>query len=429
MITEVVMPKAGLTMIEGTIAEWIAKEGSHVKKGDILMEYENEKNTIHCEALGAGILHITAQVGDTIPIGERIGALAETAEEYKSLLSGNVSSDSEPAPVSTVEPEETQGEEKGCAKACPTCVHPAEPKIMPTPDFAQGITTMNEGRVRASGLARKMATEAKINLADVPAPNGRVQAKDVEAYIVAPRVANTIKQAAEDEDVITETPWSGVKKTIANNMLKSMQSTAQSTCMLEVDVTELLSLRKKLVAKEELLGCKISINDLLCKMLGKVMLKHPLANATFDGKKLYSHKHVHLSVAISTDNGLMVPVVRNIDTLNITDIHNKIKTLAQQAKDKSLPIDAQSGGTCMITNFGVFPMDMATPVLNAPQTCIVGFGRPKLKPAVLPDGSIGPRQMMNVVVTMDHQVIDGFEVGKIFADIQMYMENPEMILV
>lgn len=423
MITEVFMPKAGLTMVEGMIVEWIAKEGTYVKKGDALMEYENEKSTIEFESLADGILHITAQARETVPIGERIGFLAETKEEYNSLLSGDGATVAE----IVAEPEEASGEEKGCAKECPTCVHQTEPQTMPAAVTVEESTAVKDGRIRASGLARRKAAEAGINLADVPASNGRIKAKDVEAYLKASRIP--FATTAADEDVITETPWGGVKKTIANNMLKSMQSTAQSTCMLEVDATDFLALRKKLVAKEETLGCKISINDMLCKMLGKVMANHPLANATFDGKTLYSHKHVHLSVAVSTNNGLMVPVVRDIDMLNITEIHNKIATLAQQAKDKCLPPDAQSGGTCMMTNFGVFPMDFATPILNVPHTCIVGFGRPKLKPAILPDGTIAARQMMYVVITFDHQVIDGYEAGRIFADIQEYMENPEMILV
>ncbi len=420
MIKEVFMPKAGLTMVEGTITEWKVAEGAEVKKGDVIMEYENEKNTIDCEALADGFIHITAQIGDTIPIGEIIGFLAETKEEYDSIQAGtaNLPSGGE-TKAST--PEE---EEKGCARECPTCVHEGDAASMPS-----AAPAMQNGRVRASGLARKMAAEAGINLADVPAPNGRVQARDIENYMKTPRPAANVAGSGEIEDIVTEIPWIGVKKTIANNMLNSITQTAQSTCMVEVDVTDFLALRKKLVENMETIGCKVSINDLLCKMLGKVLAKHPLANATFDGKTLYAHSHVHLSVAVSTDNGLMVPVVRNIDTLTLLQIHEQIKTFAQQARDKTLPAGAQSGGTSMITNFGVFPMDFSTPILNKPNTCLVGFGRPNLKPVVLKDGSIGARQMMYVTVTLDHQVLDGNEVGAIFADIKEYLENPELILV
>lgn len=415
MITDVVMPKAGLTMVEGTIMEWKVKEGAQVSKGDVLMEYENEKNTIEMEALTGGILHITAQVGDTIPIGERIGYLTDTTEEYEQIVAQSAAV----LAVSDEEKNVSQIPASTSVTASQTVPVQAVPQV-------QNMTAIQEGHIRASGLARKMAKEAGIDLAMVPSENGRIQAKDVEAYLGAPKAPAA---AAQDvHDVVTEIPWIGVKKTIANNMLNSMQSTAQSTCMLEVDVTELLELRKKLADNAETLGYKVSVNDLLCKMLGKILVRHPKANATFDGKMLYTHSHVHLSVAVATENGLMVPVVKNIDTLSLKEIHDQVKTFAQQAKDKKLSLDAQSGGTCMLTNFGVFPMDFSTPILNSPQTCIVGFGRPSLKPSVLPDGTIGSRQKMYVTFTLDHQVIDGLEVGRIFGEIEQYMENPEMIL-
>ena len=252
---------------------------------------------------------------------------------------------------------------------------------------------------------------------------------EYEAIAPAPAAAAPVAAAAASvEDEISEIPWTGVRKTIARNMMNSLQSMAQNTCTLEVDCTDLLALREKFVADQEMLGCKITVNDLLCKMLGKVVAKHPLANATFDGKTLYTHKHVHLSVAVATEDGLMVPVVRNIDTLSLTEINAKIKDLAQRAKEKKLDGSEMTGGTFSITNVGMFPIDYGTPVINPPQTCICGFGRPKLKPAVLPDGTIGPRMMMNVFLTFDHQIIDGLECGRIFKDLEYYILHPEMIL-
>ena len=195
-----------------------------------------------------------------------------------------------------------------------------------------------------------------------------------------------------------------------------------------MDATELLALRERLVASQEYLGCKITVNDLLCKMLGKVLAKHPLANATFDGSTLFSHKHVHLSVAVATEDGLMVPVVRNVDTLTLTKINARVKDLAARAKTKSLTPDEQTGGTFTITNVGMFPIDTSTPVINPPQTAICGFGRTVVKPVYRPDGTLAPRSMMNVFLTFDHRVIDGLEVGRIFTDIQFCIEHPDVIL-
>ena len=145
-----------------------------------------------------------------------------------------------------------------------------------------------------------------------------------------------------------------------------------------------------------MLGCKITVNDLLCKMLGKVLPRHPLANATFDGKTLYTHKHVNLSVAVGAENGLMVPVVKNADQLSLCEISRKVRDLAARAKTKSLLPDEQSGGTCTI---------------NPPQTVICGFGRTVRRAVIMLDDTIAPHSMMNVFPTFDHQVLDDLEVG------------------
>ena len=417
MSVEIVMPRAGLTMVEGTISEWKVAEGAQVNKGDVLMEYENEKNVIECEALESGVIHLVAKEGETVPVGGVIAVMAADQGEYDALVNGGASAAAAPA-----------AEEKGCARECPTCVH--------TNAAAPTAPAVTGGRIRATGLAKKLAREAGIDLALVQPSGGpdgtRIVAKDVENYLKAPKpaaaAAPVAAAAASVEDEISEIPWTGVRKTIARNMMNSLQSMAQNTCTLEVDCTDLLALREKFVADQEMLGCKITVNDMLCKMLGKVVAKHPLANATFDGKTLYTHKHVHLSVAVATEDGLMVPVVRNIDTLSLTEINAKIKDLAQRAKEKKLDGSEMTGGTFSITNVGMFPIDYGTPVINPPQTCICGFGRPKLKPAILPDGTVGARMMMNVFLTFDHQVIDGLECGRIFKDLEYYILHPEMIL-
>ncbi len=415
-VVEIPMPRAGLTMVEGTIGQWKAAEGSKVAKGDAVMEFENEKNTIDYEIIHGGYLHIVAPEGETVKVGDPIAYVAETKEAYDALVSGAAA-----APAG----------EKGCARECPTCVHTAAPAA--EAPAVTGAAVHTDGHVRASGLAKKLAREAGIDIRAVSPSGGdgtRIIARDVNAYLEAQKnaPAPAASASANIEDEITEIPWTGVKKTIARNMMNSLQTMAQNTCTLEVDCTDLLALREKYVADQEMLGCKITVNDLLCKMLGKVVAKHPLANATFDGKTLYTHKHVHLSVAVATEDGLMVPVVRNIDTLSLTEINAKVKDLAKRAKEKKLDGSEMTGGTFSITNVGMFPIDYGTPVINPPQTCICGFGRPKLKPAILPDGTVGARMMMNVFLTFDHQVIDGLECGRIFKDLEYYILHPEMIL-
>lgn len=408
MSVEIVMPRAGLTMTEGTISEWKAAEGAAVNKGDVLMEFENEKNIIPCEALASGLLHILVPADGTAAVGQVIGVLAADRAEYEALIGGGKPS----APA----------EQAPAPESAPKAQSPASPAK------EQGK------RIRATGYAKKLAAAAGLDLAQVQPTGGpdglRITAKDVQAHLAKPKAepAPAPAPAAVDDDEITETPWTGVRKTIARNMFNSLQNSAQTTSVCEVDATELLALRAKLVSAQDILGTKITVNDMLCMLMAKVAAKHPLINATFDGKTLYSHKHVHLSFAVGAEHGLMVPVIRSIDTMSISEISRKAKDLAVRAKNKQLTPEEQSGGTFTVSNVGMFPIDFATPVINPPQTAIVGIGRTVRKPVVMPDDSIAARDMMHVFLTFDHRVIDGLEAGRFFADMERYFKNPELIL-
>lgn len=407
MRIDIPMPKAGLTMVEGTISEWKVSEGALIQKGDAIMEYENEKNTIEYESVHGGYLHILEPAGETVEVGRPIAWVAETREEYDALTGGAASAPAaEPAP----------------AAPAPAAPAPAVPAAEAKP---QGTR-----RVRATGLARKMAREAGIDLADVPPGSGpdgrRVAAKDVTAYLNSRKTAPAPVPAAE-EDEVTAIPWTGVRKTIARNMMTSLQQSAQCTAMCEVDVTDLLALRQKLLEGEEYLGCRVTVNDLLCMAVCKVLKNHPTVNATFDGKTLYSHKHVQLSLAVATEGGLMVPVIKNADTLTLTELSLAAKDLGQRARDKQLRNGEQGCGTCTVSNVGMFPIDMSTPIINPPEVGIFGFGRAVKKPAFAPDGTVAPRSMMWVYLTFDHRVVDGLEAGRVFKDLQYLLEHPQLI--
>lgn len=420
MSFQIVMPKAGLTMVEGTISEWKVVEGASVNKGDVLMEYENEKNTIECVALSSGILHIIAKEGDTIAVGEPIGELAESQAEYAAMTGAVLAV----TPVVSAPPV--------------TIVSHAVPTVSTVAASETGSVARTDGRVRATGLAKKMAREAGVNIADVlpsGGPDGaRIVAKDVTAYLEAKKnapvpAANPIAATASMvEDEITEIPWTGVRKAIARNLFNSLQQSAQCTATSEMDVTALLALRQKLVDQQEFLGCKITVNDLLCMAVAKMLVKHPIANATFDGKTLFSHKHVNLSVAIATEEGLMVPVVKHADTLSLVALSKAIKDLGTRAKEKKLRDGEQSGGTFTVSNVGMFPIDMSTPIINLPEVAIMGFGRTTKKPVYI-DGAFVPRDMLCCYLTFDHRVVDGLEVGRIFKDMQQLIEHPELITV
>ena len=411
MSFELVMPRAGLTMVEGTIATWLVAEGQQVKKGDAIMEFENEKNTIEFACTHDGILHITAQEGDTVAVGAPIGLVAESKEEYDALCGGAapVPAAAETAPAPAAE-----------APAAAPVAAPAPPVVE------------ENGRVRATGLAKKMAKQKGVALAAVKGtgPNGRVIAQDVLDYLEAQKnaPAPAAVAAAVPDDVVTEIQMTGIRKAIAKNMYSSLQDMAQCTAAVEVDVTELLAYRQKLVENQEYLGCKVTVNDLLAMATVKMLQKHPTANATFNGKVLSVHSAVNLSVAVAAEVGLMVPVVKNAERMSLVQLHNAMSDIAVRARDQKLKGGEQGGGTFTISNVGMFPIDWSTPIINPPQVAILGFGRSVKKPAVVGD-EVKVRSMMHVFLTFDHRVFDGLEVGRILADMQKLLEHPELITV
>lgn len=408
MSFELVMPRAGLTMVEGTIASWLAAEGQQVKKGDAIMEFENEKNTIEFNCTHDGILHITAPEGETVAVGAPIGIVAESQAEYDALCGAAAPA---PAPVATEQP------------AAPVPVSaPAAPAVVED-------TT----RVRATGLAKKMAKQHGVSLSAIfgTGPNRRIIAQDVLDYLEtqknAPAPAAAVAAPMAD-DVVTEIQMTGIRKAIAKNMYGSLQEMAQCTAAVEVDVTELLAYRQKLVENQEYLGCKVTVNDLLAMATVKMLQKHPTANATFDGKTLFVHSAVNLSVAVAAEVGLMVPVVKNAQRMSLVELHNAMSDVAIRARDQKLKGGEQAGGTFTISNVGMFPIDWSTPIINPPQVAILGFGRAVKKPAVVGE-DVKIRSMMHVFLTFDHRVFDGLEVGRILADLQKLLEHPELITV
>ena len=411
MSIELVMPRAGLTMVEGTISSWLVSEGASVKKGDTIMEYENEKNTIEFACTESGFLHILAQEGDTVPVGGPIAVVAASKEEYDGLTAGA-------APKAEAAP--------AVEAAAPAPAVAAAPAAAPQ--------TAEDGRIRATGYAKKLAREKGVSLSGIKGtgPNGRVLAQDVlDALTAAPAATHAAAPAFVPSgeaavDVVTKIPMNGIRKAIANNMYNSLQSMAQCTAAAEIDVTDLLAYRQKLVAQQDFLGCKVTVNDLLSMAVVKMLKKHPLVNATFDGKTIFAHSSVNLSVAVAAEAGLMVPVVRGADRMGLVQLHNAMKDLADRARDKQLRDGEQSNGTFTISNVGMFPIDWSTPIINPPQVAIMGFGRAVKKMAVVNDQP-AVRSMMTMYLTFDHRVIDGLEVGRVMEDMQTLLCNPELI--
>lgn len=400
MAVNIVMPKAGLTMTHGTIGEWLKEEGSRVEKGELILNIENEKTTIEVFSPHDGILHITSEPGEEYPISETIALLAENREEYDQLLA-EVKKASEPA-------REERAEERPVAAA----------------RAARPAPGMEGGRIKASPNARRVAKGLGIDLALVAGtgPGGRVVERDVHAYVENPP-AEPVSSAQP-----TRVPMSSMRRTIAKRMVESLQDKAQVTASVEIDVSELVALHDKLRASAEAIGSRITYTDLFARIMVPVLKKHPYANAGMEGDDILLYPNLNLSIAVSVDNGLQVPVIRDVQNMSLAEVSQAIKAISRKARDGKLTSEDMEGGTFTITNVGMFPIDFGTPIINGNQSAILGMGRIVKKPAVLTNGEIAVRSMMTIFLTFDHQVFDGAEACDLLRDVKDMAEHPERFL-
>ena len=285
-------------------------------------------------------------------------------------------------------------------------------------DFDGALAAAQSGAVNATALAKKYAEVNGVDLSAVSGTghDGKIRKNDV------------LNAAAPAQREITRIPLTPIRKAIARNMFNSLHSMAQTSDSVEIDVTELMALRQRLLAHKDELGTKITINDLLSYAAVKMIKAHPLANASFSDTEILCYPDVNLSMAVATDYGLTSPVVHGADRMSLVELSLAMRDLVVRARDRKLTVDDQQGGTFTLTNMGIFPVDNFNPILPAPQSCIIGFGRCVEKPAVY-QGQICIRTMMVLSVTYDHRVFDGGEVGSIMKTMKEYLETPELFLV
>ena len=432
-MTEIFMPKAGMDMKEGRLIRWLKEIGDHVEKDEPIMEIETDKITMEAEAPATGIL-LAKLIDDetTVPVLQTIGYIGQPGEKIPD------------APVAVADTPAAAPVEAAAETAAP----------------ASKLPVLN-GSVAATPYAKKLAAEKGVELAAVIAsgPAGEVRASDVlaaaqsgavNATALAKKYAevngvdlsavsgtghdgkirknDVLNAAAPAQREITRIPLTPIRKAIARNMFNSLHSMAQTSDSVEIDVTELMALRQRLLAHKDELGTKITINDLLSYAAVKMLKTHPLANASFSDTEILCYPDVNLSMAVATDYGLTSPVVHGADRMSLVELSLAMRDLVVRARDRKLTADDQQGGTFTLTNMGIFPVDNFNPILPTPQSCIIGFGRCVEKPAVY-QGQICIRTMMVLSVTYDHRVFDGGEVGSIMKTMKEYLETPELFLV
>lgn len=409
-MAEIKVPELAESITEGSIAQWVKKVGDRVEKGEFIVELETDKVNAEIISEEAGVLtQILAEEGDTVLVGQVI-AVVEAGEGAA------------PAPVAAAP-----------VAAAPT---PAAPQAAaPTP--APVVEETTGERVIASPAARKLAREKGIDLAAVSPvdPQGRVRVQDVAAHgtapVVAPQAAPAAPKAvvAVDESRVTIEKMSRRRQTIAKRLLEVKQSTAMLTTFNEVDMTNVMALRSR--KKEQFFestGSKLGFMSFFTKAVVAALKKYPYVNAQIVGDEIHLNNFFDIGVAVSTEEGLVVPVVRDADRKNFAEIEDSIADLAKKARDKKLGIADLQGGSFTITNGGVFGSLMSTPIMNGTQAAILGMHSIKKRPVEV-NGEVEIRPMMYLALSYDHRIIDGKDSVGFLKTVKELLENPEDLLL
>jgi pyruvate dehydrogenase E2 component (dihydrolipoamide acetyltransferase) len=403
MAYEVQMPKWGLTMKTGKIARWSVQEGERVEKGKPLLEVETDKITNVVEAPESGVLlKILVAKGQTAAVKSVIAVIGQPGEN--------------------VDAWEAQGQPvaEGAPKAPASKAAPA--------GKAAG------GEVRAMPAARRAAKELGIDLAQVAGTgkDGAVTEKDVLAYKAAldsaPAAPAEEAGAAEpcDDEIV---PMEGMRRIIADNMQASLQNAAQLTVSVDCDVTEAEELRQKAIARARKKdpGYRLSWNDIVSYAVCRALVQVPVMNSTLQEDGIHLHKRVNLGIAVSLDQGLIVPNVKDAGSLSIEELKAKVRDVAARARASALEPDEIHGGTFTISNVSMMGIDHFTPILNPPETGILGVGRIAEKPWVH-NGALAVRQVMALSLTFNHMVTDGGPAMKFLRILADMLEKPVRML-
>ncbi|WP_413473572.1 dihydrolipoamide acetyltransferase [Streptococcus parauberis] len=470
MAAEIIMPKLGVDMQEGEIIEWKKQEGDSVNEGDILLEIMSDKTNMEIEAEDAGILlKIVRPAGDVVPVTEVIGYIGAEGESVENIASSEKtteipvpnSADAAPtvAPKEDVErPEITvettlpqgNGEKVRATPAARKTASEMGVSLGQVPGSGpkgrvhqEDVENFKNAQPKASPLARKMAEDAGLNLADITGTgfNGKVMKEDILATIKASKPAEEVvakptkgeKAKAELPEGVEVIKMSAMRKAISKGMTNSYLTAPSFTLNYDIDMTEMMSLRKKLIDPiMEKTGLKVSFTDLIGMAVVKTLMKpeHQYMNASLinDAQEIELHKFVNIGIAVGLDDGLIVPVVHNADKMSLADFVVASKDVIKKTQQGKLKAAEMSGSTFSITNLGMFGTKTFNPIINQPNSAILGVGATIPTPTVV-NGEIFPRPIMAICLTIDHRLVDGMNGAKFMVDLKNLMENPFGLLI
>ncbi len=423
MAIKIEMPKLSDTMEEGVIAKWNISEGDKIEAGDVIAEVETDKATMEVEAFDPGtVLKILVQEGDAVPLGGIMAIVGEEGEDISDLLeeaesaNGGATSDGKAEKKSSGNNQEKDSSDK---KEFDPILEGVDSKkeVKEEPDQT------DDGRIKASPLARKMAEDKGIKLSDVDGsgPDGRIIKRDIEDYKpseVKKESGVKVPSFASEED--EEIKISQMRKTIARRLSESKFNNPHFYETIDIDMEKAIEAR---AALNEISDVKISFNDIVVKASAMALRKHPEINSSWLGDTIRKHGDVNVAVAVAIDEGLMTPVLNHTDKKTLQQISSETRELAGLARERKLQPEQMEGSTFTISNLGMFGIEEFTAIINPPNACILAVGAIRDVP-VVKNGEVVPGKRMKVTLSSDHRIVDGAKAAQFLNTLRSMIENP-----
>jgi pyruvate dehydrogenase E2 component (dihydrolipoamide acetyltransferase) len=417
MATEIKLPRLGQGMEAGTIVKWLKSEGDQIEKGEPLYELDTDKVTQEVEADASGVLlKIAVQEGE-VPVGQTIAVIGEQGEdvpelEQKQAASAEAEESAEkPAVAPEREPERERGRDASTDDQITEVREPAR---------------TNGGRVKASPLARRIARERGVELAQIrgTGPEGRIVAEDVERAAAAPAAQPTLQQTVAAAGEVERVPLTSVRKTIARRLTEAWQAPVFQIAMT-AEMTRALELRARLVELHP--DERPTVSDLLTKVCAAALMRHREVNATWAGDAIELHPTANVGIAVAAPQGLVVPVLRSCERLTIAEIAAARADVVERARNGKLQQGDLDGGTFTISNLGMYAVERFIAVLNPPQAAILAVGAAEERPVVR-DGAVVVRATMELTLTCDHRAVDGATAAEFLGTVKTLLEEPGLAL-
>lgn len=414
---EIKVPTVGESISEVTLVNWVKKDGDYVDRDEVICELESEKATFELNAEQAGILHTVAQEGDTLNIGDVVCTIDETAAKPESAAPENDTSSqkTESTPGDSTKETTPQKENKEAASSATANA------------AATSATTQVTENIKATPVANAIIADKNVNTQSIKGSgsNGRITKSDVLAALQNGGKATGAVAFSREEN---REKMSNLRKTVSRRLVEAKNTTAMLTTFNEVDMTRIMEIRSRFKDKfKEVYGVGLGFMSFFTRACCIALQEWKAVNAYIDGDSIVYHNYCDISIAVSAPKGLVVPVIRNAESLSMFEIEKTVAELAAKARDNKLSIEEMTGGTFTITNGGVFGSLMSTPIINIPQSAILGMHKIQDRPMAI-NGKVEIRPMMYVALSYDHRIIDGRESVSFLVRVKELLENPDLML-